>query len=304
MDNPYGVARVEDNGTSLQNFANADLINSLVKGLNDAGIAPYDIAIVSFYKAQTRLLLQRIERRDDGSLRFQEIETADSYQGREARVVIVDFVVADMLSTLETKALKESEEDPDSVTDARYTKVTAFVRDPYRINVALTRAKDGLILVGQAALFSDKVATTKGKLGNTLVYMVRDALNRGLVHRELRFRDTHPAAVAERQAMTAAAKKAAEEAESKYNSFAFISNIIQRNHEAIETKTKGPTAQDDNDQEVPKFADFKAGQGKQRGNNRGGRGGSKGARGSRGSRGPRGGHRGNRGGSGMDTSAG
>ncbi|KAL9001653.1 MAG: hypothetical protein Q9188_005380 [Gyalolechia gomerana] len=152
-----------------------------------------------------------------GEMERRVYAAVDCFSGREALVVIVDFVAADILPQSQNVRNGVSGKPP------VYTKVPSFVRDPHRINLAFTRARDGLIAVGQAALSCDRAASTKGKIGNTLMYLVRDAINRGLLYRELNFRDTHPTA---------------QETERKIHSLAFIAKIIQRNHKSIEAKTE------------------------------------------------------------------
>ena len=264
VDNPLGVARVEENGTSLQNHSNADMINDLVKELNGAGIAPNDIVIISFYMAQTRLLLTKVEHGDDDTLRFREIETADSFQGKEGPVLIVDFVVAANLTGLELKLMAEEDKDPDVVIDpSKYSRITSSVRDPHRINVVLTRAKDGLIVVGQASLLTHKVAVI---VGNALMYLDKDAMAHNLLLQVRNYPNSHPNAVREREALTAEGLRQAELKEAEYQTFAYISNNIQRNHEKIEAKEKefmAADAPDDNGKKLTDFATFKAAKGPQ-----------------------------------------
>lgn len=83
------------------------------------------IAVISFYKAQLKLIKKTIQQlaEDNGVPIPQRIEhlTVDSCQGREADMVFVSFTFAGG---------------------------SRFVRDPNRLNVALTRARHQLVLVG------------------------------------------------------------------------------------------------------------------------------------------------------------
>lgn len=83
------------------------------------------IAVISFYKAQLKLIRKTILRlaEDNGVPTPKHIEhlTVDSCQGREADMVFVSFTFAGG---------------------------SRFVRDPNRLNVALTRARHQLVLVG------------------------------------------------------------------------------------------------------------------------------------------------------------
>jgi energy-coupling factor transporter ATP-binding protein EcfA2 len=83
------------------------------------------MAVISFYKAQLKLIRKTIEKlaEDNGVPPPKHIEhlTVDSCQGREADMVFVSFTFAGG---------------------------SRFVRDPNRLNVALTRARHQLVLVG------------------------------------------------------------------------------------------------------------------------------------------------------------
>lgn len=50
------VARIEKNGTSLQNFANADAIQKLIKNLTVEGIDTSTIGILAFYDRQKKMI--------------------------------------------------------------------------------------------------------------------------------------------------------------------------------------------------------------------------------------------------------
>jgi len=93
------------------------------------------IAVISFYKAQLRLIKKTIQQlaEDNGVLLPKHIEhlTVDSCQGREADMVFVSFTFAGG---------------------------SRFVRDPNRLNVALTRARHQLVLVGNLDAMLRKAA--------------------------------------------------------------------------------------------------------------------------------------------------
>lgn len=55
-----GESHPEEGGFTLQNSANADVITKLLENLNNEGIAPEDITILSMYKAQMRLVFLRV----------------------------------------------------------------------------------------------------------------------------------------------------------------------------------------------------------------------------------------------------
>ena len=93
------------------------------------------IAVISFYKAQLRLIKKTIQQlAEDNCVPLpKQIEhlTVDSCQGREADMVFVSFTFAGG---------------------------SRFVRDPNRLNVALTRARHQLVLVGNIEAMLRKAA--------------------------------------------------------------------------------------------------------------------------------------------------
>ena len=88
------------------------------------GIAPRDVAIITPYEAQARLLRERLR---DLVSRGMEVGTVDGFQGREKEAIIVDLVRS----------------NPDASI--------GFLADVRRMNVALTRARRFLVVVGDSA---------------------------------------------------------------------------------------------------------------------------------------------------------
>jgi ATP-dependent RNA/DNA helicase IGHMBP2 len=74
---------VEPEGESRLNPLEAELVLRKVQALLDAGIPAADIAVISPYAAQVRLLRERIKQREV------EIDSVDGFQGREKEAVIV-----------------------------------------------------------------------------------------------------------------------------------------------------------------------------------------------------------------------
>lgn len=90
----------------------------LVTGINGVKIFPRDIGIVSPYKAQLTLLTKAMKQ--FGNI---EIGTAEYYQGREKKIIIISTVKSGINSV-------------------------GFLKSERRLNVCITRAKSLLILVG------------------------------------------------------------------------------------------------------------------------------------------------------------
>ena len=91
--------------------------------LVEHGIAPESIAVLSPYSAQVHLLSQQIRSAYGARV---EVGTIDGMQGREKEVVIVSLV-------------RSNDEHQ-----------IGFLQDSRRLNVAMTRAKRQLVIVGDA----------------------------------------------------------------------------------------------------------------------------------------------------------
>ena len=135
VDVPEGVERSD--GSSQTNPAEAQKIVNVVKKLV-AGhdVLPCDIGIVTPYAAQVRAIKRLLngnqrERRTrfdappaPDSMDALEVSTVDGFQGREKEVIVF------------------------TCTRANANGNVGFLADPRRVNVMLTRARRGLIVVG------------------------------------------------------------------------------------------------------------------------------------------------------------
>ena len=119
------------------------------------------IAVISFYKQQLRLIKQTLATlaEDNGVSLPQHLEhlTVDSCQGREADIVFVSFTFAGG---------------------------SRFVRDPNRLNVALTRARHQLVLVGNREGMLRKAAKP-GEERNYLAELAQHHQNRQVTPTDL-----------------------------------------------------------------------------------------------------------------------
>merc|ERR1712147_502232 len=98
-----------------------------------AGIKPDQVGVVTPYEGQRSFLVQYMA--FQGSLHakmYQEIEVAsvDAFQGREKDIIIISCVRSNEHQGI------------------------GFLADPRRLNVALTRARYGLILLGNARVLA------------------------------------------------------------------------------------------------------------------------------------------------------
>ncbi len=112
---------LEPDGESRCNPKEALLILDQVRQLQAAGLSPREMAVITPYAAQVRWLRQRWESDD------LEIDSVDGFQGREKEAVLISCVRSNPTCEI------------------------GFLADTRRMNVALTRARRKLIVVGDSA---------------------------------------------------------------------------------------------------------------------------------------------------------
>ena len=119
----------EDGGGSRYNEEEARLVIKEIKQLQQCGVLPGHIAVISPYSAQVKLLNQFLQ--EDIQTGGLEIDSVDAFQGREKEVVIVSLVRSNLTGDI------------------------GFLADTRRMNVGMTRAKRKLILIGDSATLSN-----------------------------------------------------------------------------------------------------------------------------------------------------
>ena len=137
---PLERAASRQAGGNTVNDTEAMLVSRIVEALVSVGLSPTAIGIICPFNAQIRLLEESAvikQHKTDGL----EISTIDKYQGRDKDVIIVSFVRSNNKG-----------------------KVGRLLEDKRRINVAITRSKHKLILVGSFSTLRQGSATMKGIL--------------------------------------------------------------------------------------------------------------------------------------------
>jgi superfamily I DNA and/or RNA helicase len=111
----------EPEGESRLNPREAALVVRKVRDLLDAGVSPRDVGVITPYSAQVRLLRDRL------AIPGMEIDSVDGFQGREKEVIVLSLVRSNVENEI------------------------GFLADVRRTNVALTRARRKLLVVGDSA---------------------------------------------------------------------------------------------------------------------------------------------------------
>lgn len=115
---------IEPDGESRLNRQEAILVCRKTQMLLDCGIFPADIAVIAPYAAQVRLLRELLP------IPNLEIDSVDGFQGREKEAVVISLVRSNSKGEI------------------------GFLADVRRMNVAMTRARRKLLMVGDSATLS------------------------------------------------------------------------------------------------------------------------------------------------------
>lgn len=112
---------IRKGSTSKENLLEAEIVNYILQEFRRLGIKDKDIGIISPYQDQIDLLENLLNWPEE-----LEVKTVDGFQGREKEIIILTLVRSN------TK------------------KEIGFLEDKRRLNVALTRAKRKLIIIGDS----------------------------------------------------------------------------------------------------------------------------------------------------------
>ncbi|KAM7189061.1 regulator of nonsense transcripts 1 [Rhypophila sp. PSN 637] len=128
-----GNEEISASGTSYLNRTEASNVEKIVTRFFKAGVKPGDIGVITPYEGQRSYIVSTMQ--NTGTFKkesYKEVEVAsvDAFQGREK-----DFIVLSCVRSNENQGI-------------------GFLSDPRRLNVALTRAKYGLVIVGNPKVLS------------------------------------------------------------------------------------------------------------------------------------------------------
>lgn len=120
--------------TTVRSRNEADTVVEIILALLAHGVTPAEIGVVVPYRAQSRLIRSLLRRtiQDESIYAHIVVDTVERMQGQEREVVLVSFATSSLAFALQ---------------------VAEFLFQPQRLNVAVTRPRTKLILVGSHHMF-------------------------------------------------------------------------------------------------------------------------------------------------------
>ena len=128
-----GQEEIAGSGTSFLNRTEAANVEKIVTKFLRAGVKPEQIGVVTPYEGQRSFLVQYLQYQGQLHAKIYcdiEIASVDAFQGREKDIIIISCVRSNEHQGI------------------------GFLSDPRRLNVALTRAKYAVIVVGNPKVLS------------------------------------------------------------------------------------------------------------------------------------------------------
>mmetsp|Transcript_44279 Transcript_44279/g.96215 ORF Transcript_44279/g.96215 Transcript_44279/m.96215 type:complete len:1084 (-) Transcript_44279:275-3526(-) len=153
--NSTGGEEISASGTSYLNRTEAGNIEKLVTYFLKAGVKPHQVGVITPYEGQRAYICSVFQRQTAFSHKaYEEIEVAsvDSFQGREK-----DFVLLSCVRSNQNQGI-------------------GFLNDPRRLNVALTRAKYGLVICGNAKVLGKQFRSQPSLWVNLLCHYKKHEL--------------------------------------------------------------------------------------------------------------------------------
>lgn len=135
MHHVDGFDKQEEDSPSWYNLEEANEVMDYLTKLHAAGITSDEIVVITPYRKQVEKLRSKISAKQDFA--GCRVATIDEFQGEEAKVIILSTVRAD------TEYLRH---------DRRFN--LGFIFNDKRINVAISRAKSLLIVIGDTSVLA------------------------------------------------------------------------------------------------------------------------------------------------------
>lgn len=136
FDKPVVIHQVDDDGMQASDKEAAFIVDTIVEFLKK-GVPSKEIAVLSPFRAQAATIRRGIRKREDISDEDKKelvADTVDKMQGQEREVIIYSFTAG----------------DPDYIAE-----MADFLYNPNKLNVAFSRAKSKLIIVGNIEQIKD-----------------------------------------------------------------------------------------------------------------------------------------------------
>ncbi|KAI9172475.1 Regulator of nonsense transcript [Paramyrothecium foliicola] len=128
-----GHEEISASGTSYLNRTEASNVEKAVTRFFKAGVKPEEIGVITPYEGQRSYIVTTMQNAGTYKKEFYkdvEVASVDAFQGREK-----DFIVLSCVRSNDNQGI-------------------GFLSDPRRLNVALTRAKYGLVILGNPKVLS------------------------------------------------------------------------------------------------------------------------------------------------------
>jgi regulator of nonsense transcripts 1 len=140
-------------GTSYLNRSEATNLEKILVYLLKSGLRPVQVGVVTPYEGQRAYLQQILQRQamlaQQPGLAEVEIASVDAFQGREK-----DFILLSCVRSNSHQGI-------------------GFLNDPRRLNVALTRARYGLVICGNAKVLAGNSRQSSSLWANLLAHFKR-----------------------------------------------------------------------------------------------------------------------------------
>ena len=152
-------------GKSFENELEANITIKVLEMLNSIKSykkEKYNVGIITPYLGQKKLILEKLANNDSQkdfdyyNNNIINIASVDSFQGKEKDFIIINTV------------------------RSNYKNYIGFVKDPRRLNVSLTRAKHGLIIIGDALCLANSIGE-KGNKYSVWRYLIKYYQDNGLI---------------------------------------------------------------------------------------------------------------------------
>jgi len=155
-----GMEEISASATSYLNRTEATLCEKILNAMMRAGIKPSQIGVITPYEGQRAHLVSNLKRNlSQETAEAIEVASVDSFQGREKDYIIFSCVRSNEsgndqygFSSSSSSSYQNQQWNPSNMN--KLMANIGFLADPRRLNVALTRARYGLILLGNPRLLS------------------------------------------------------------------------------------------------------------------------------------------------------